>query len=133
MIERPAIYLTKAEESLLGAESEYANGRYDNCANRCYYACFQACVHALQREDVTFSGPRATWGHEQLQATFVGQLINRRKFYSPELRDVLTRALALRHVADYSADRVSAVQASRALRRTRALLSAVHQREMSPS
>lgn len=129
MIERRAIYLTKAEESLSGAESEYANGRYDNCANRCYYSCFQAGVHALQREGVTFSGPRATWGHEQLQATFVGQLINRRKVYSPELRDILPRILALRHVADYSADRVSAVQASRALRRTRTLVSAIQQRE----
>ena len=36
-----AIFLAKAEESLAGAESEYANGRYNNCANRCYYACFQ--------------------------------------------------------------------------------------------
>ncbi len=107
--------------------------RYDNCANRCYYACFQAGVHALQREGVPFSGPRATWGHEQLQATFVGQLINRRKVYPTELRDVLTRTLALRHIADYSADRVSAVQASRALRRARSLLSAVQQREGSPS
>lgn len=41
MSERPSIYLTKAEESLLGAESEYANGRNNNCANRCYYAAFQ--------------------------------------------------------------------------------------------
>ena len=33
-------YLEKAVESLAGAESEYVNGRYNNCANRCYYACF---------------------------------------------------------------------------------------------
>ena len=30
-------YLDKAIESLAGAESEYANKRYNNCANRCYY------------------------------------------------------------------------------------------------
>ena len=33
-------YLEKAAESLAGAESEYVNGRYNNCSNRCYYACF---------------------------------------------------------------------------------------------
>jgi uncharacterized protein (UPF0332 family) len=32
------IYLAKANESLLTAESEFANGRYNSCANRCYYA-----------------------------------------------------------------------------------------------
>jgi hypothetical protein len=28
-------YLVKAIESLAGAESEFAAGRYNNCANRC--------------------------------------------------------------------------------------------------
>ena len=40
-------FLAKAQESLAGAESEFAAGRYNNCANRCYYACFQAAIHAL--------------------------------------------------------------------------------------
>ena len=31
-------YLDKAIKSLAGAESEYANRRYNNCANRCYHA-----------------------------------------------------------------------------------------------
>src|SRR5205823_6359850 len=39
----------KALESLAGAESELANGRYNNAANRAYYACFQAAIAALQR------------------------------------------------------------------------------------
>jgi hypothetical protein len=42
-----AIYLTKAIESLLTAETESINGRYNSCANRCYYACFQAAITAL--------------------------------------------------------------------------------------
>jgi hypothetical protein len=33
-------FLLKAEESLAAAASELANGRYNSCANRCYYACF---------------------------------------------------------------------------------------------
>jgi hypothetical protein len=30
-----AIYLVKASESLQTAESEFVNGRYNSCANRC--------------------------------------------------------------------------------------------------
>jgi len=40
------VFLAKAEESLAGAESEFVNGRYNNCANRCYYASFQAAIAA---------------------------------------------------------------------------------------
>jgi hypothetical protein len=46
------IYLIKAEESLRGAESEFAQGRYNNAANRCYYACFQAAVAALHHANI---------------------------------------------------------------------------------
>lgn len=40
------LYLARAEESLLGAESECAQGRANNAAHRCYYACFQAAIAA---------------------------------------------------------------------------------------
>lgn len=46
-------YLQKAVESLLGAESECANQRFSNCANRAYYAAFQAAISALIRESVS--------------------------------------------------------------------------------
>lgn len=113
------IYLTKAAESLSGAESEYANGRYNNAANRSYYACFQAAVHALFAAGIRPPGSRPTWSHEQLQAQFVEQLINRQKVYPSGLRDVLPRNLAVRLAADYDRDRVSEVRAARALRRAR--------------
>jgi HEPN domain len=54
------IYLTKAEESLRGAESEFAQGRYNNAANRCYYACFQAAVAALHHASVAPRGGRTS-------------------------------------------------------------------------
>jgi uncharacterized protein (UPF0332 family) len=57
-----AIYLVKAEESLLGAESEFAIRRYQNCANREYYACYQAGVAALLQAGIRPSGSR--WGHD---------------------------------------------------------------------
>jgi uncharacterized protein (UPF0332 family) len=100
MIEAQRTYLSKAEQSLAEAESEYANGRYDNCANRCYYACFQAGVHALRVAGVSTSGSRSMWTHEAAQAAFVTQLITRRKLYPADLRDVLPRTMALRHAAD---------------------------------
>lgn len=48
-------FLEKALESLAGAQSEFANGRFNNVANRCYYAAFQAAIVALQRAGL---GPR---------------------------------------------------------------------------
>jgi uncharacterized protein (UPF0332 family) len=50
------IYLIKAEETLRGAESEFAQGRYNNAANRCYYACFQAAVAALHHANIVSRG-----------------------------------------------------------------------------
>lgn len=125
MLEQESIYLTKAIESLQGAESEFANGRYNNCANRCYYACFQAAVHGLEAAGLTSSGTHSTWSHEALQGTFVRELIQRRKRYPSDLRDVLPRVYLLREAADYKRDMVSEVQAARALRRTRTFVQAI--------
>src|SRR5215471_6913893 len=67
------IYLAKAAESLQTAESEFANGRYNSCANRCYYACFQAAIAALLAEGIR---ARGQWSHEFVQGQFVGVLID---------------------------------------------------------
>ena len=58
------IYLAKATESLQTAESEFVNGRYNSCANRCYYACFQAAIAAVLREGIR---PRGQWGDRVVQ------------------------------------------------------------------
>jgi uncharacterized protein (UPF0332 family) len=49
-------YLYKAHESLATADSEFAAGRYNSCANRCYYACFQAAIAALIQASIASSG-----------------------------------------------------------------------------
>src|SRR5689334_317294 len=92
------LYLAKAEESLAGADSELANQRYNNTANRCYYACFQAAVAALLREGITPTGRQ--WSHEFVQGQFVGQLVNRRHRYPAELRQALNNTLGLRQTGD---------------------------------
>jgi uncharacterized protein (UPF0332 family) len=119
------IYLAKATESLRTAESEFANGRYNRCANRCYYACFQAAIVALLHEGIR---PRGQWSHAFVQAQLVGVLINQRKRYDPELLRVLADNQTLRDQADYRPELVTATQAGRALRRSRLFVTAVRQR-----
>jgi len=119
------IYSAKTTESLQTAESEFVNGRYNSCANRCYYSCFQAAIVALLREGIR---PRGQWSHEFVQAQFVGVLINQRKRYDSDLRRVLADNQILRDQADYRAELVTPTQAGRALRRSRMLINAVQQR-----
>lgn len=119
------IYLAKAEESVRTAESEFANGRYNSCANRCYYACFQAAIAALLAEGIR---ARGQWSHEFVQAQFVGVLINQRHLYETSLRRVLADNQQVREKADYRPELVNATQASRALHRTRMFVTAVRQR-----
>ncbi len=121
-----AIYLAKAAESLVSAESEFINSRYNSCANRCYYACFQAAVAALIEEGIR---PRGDWGHDFVQGQFVGLLINRRKRYGSELRRVLSDNRIVRDQADYQSKLVSRTQASCSLGRTRAFVAAIQQRK----
>src|SRR2546428_14167260 len=102
------IYLAKAEESLRTAESEFANSRYNSCANRCYYACFQAAIAALLSEGIR---PRGQWNHEFVQGRFVGGLINQRHLYDTQLRRVLSDNQSLRDKVAYREGLVTAIQA----------------------
>ena len=123
MIEREYPFLNKAVESLIGAESEFSNQRYNNTANRAYYACFQAAIAALQRAGIRPS--REEWSHEFVPSQFDGVLINRRHLYPTELRGVLNRNAGLRLSADYDEDPVTQTEANRALRRSRAFVGAI--------
>src|SRR5579863_7207171 len=86
-------FLYKARESLAGAESELANYRYNNAANRAYYAVFQASIAALQNAGVQ---PEGQWRHEFVHGEFEGRLIYRRKLYPTELRGIIERNRGLR-------------------------------------
>lgn len=125
MIDPTDVFLEKAQESLAGAESEFANGRYNNCANRCYYACFQAAIYALSEAGIAPAGGQENWEHTFVQGRFVGQLVNRRKLYPASLRDTLSRTFALRAIADYTKEPVSQVRAWRMLRSAREFIEAI--------
>ena len=118
----------KAEESLAGAENEFALGRSNNCANRCDYACFQAAIAALIRAGVRPSSPDGRWRHDFVQAQFVGLLINRRKLFPSSLQGVLGDTEQARERADYRPVWVSQTQASRMLAQARAFVTAVVER-----
>lgn len=120
-----SIFLAKAEASLAGAKSELDHRRFDNCANRSYYACFQAAVAVLSNVGVQPGGRDGRWGHDFVQARFVGDLINRRKVLGGEHRDTLERLFIVRQIADYKGSQISETQAVRGLRRTRNLLADV--------
>ena len=121
------IYLVKAQECLVGATSELANRRFNNCANRCYYAVFQAAIAVLLREGIQSSREDA-WTHSFVQSQFAGTLIHRRKLYPTSLRDTLAQNLMVRQRADYEDQYITEVQAQRALRRAREFLDALYQR-----
>jgi uncharacterized protein (UPF0332 family) len=120
-----AIYLAKATESLLTAENEFNNGRYNSCANRCYYAAFQAAIAALLRGGVRTTSDR--WPHNFVQSAFAGQLINRRHRYPPALRSTLGDLQHLRNRADYTTDLITQIEANRGLRHCRDFVTAIQQ------
>ncbi len=121
-------YLDKAIESLAGAESEYANRRYNNCANRCYYAMFQAAIAALIAADIRPTGARAQWEHEFVQARFAGVLVKRRKLYRSELATAFDAVQSARLTADYEIEGISKTRAERGLEKARVFVSAVKEK-----
>jgi len=120
-----AAYLAKAAESLAGAEREYAASAYNNCANRAYYACFQAAVAALIRLGIGPSPRDGQWRHDAVKAQFNEQAIKRRKLYASDLKTTFDAAAHLRAAADYDESPVAEIQAARVLRRAQAFVAAV--------
>ena len=129
MIDTGESYLDKARESVTGARVEYEAGRFNNSANRSYYACFQAAIHALILEGIRPPGGSTEWGHDFVPAQFVGQLINRRHRYETALRDTLHENYRMRTRGDYEARPVAEIHAARALRRAERFVQAVVQRQ----
>lgn len=110
---------------MAGAESEVAGGQYNNCADRCYYACFQAAIVALIGAGVRPAGGRDEWGHAFVQGEFVGRLINRRKRYPAALRETLAETWIARERGDDRASYVSQRQATHSLAGAREFVAAV--------
>ena len=128
-VEERQAYLTKARESLSLAEVDYAAARYNSCANRAYYACFQAAIAALLAEGLRPANPRGEWSHEFVQSQFNGLLIGRRKRYPVTLRRILRDTIEIREKADYTSAAVSARVAERVLRAAQSFVYAIEEQD----
>ena len=129
MIGLGGTFLDKARESLDGARLAHAGGRYNNSANRSYYACMQAAIHALLAAGIAPPGRGTKWNHGFVQGQFNGLLINRRHRYGSDLRTVLPENYDVRADADYTDKPISEITALRALRRAERFVAAIVQRE----
>ncbi len=126
MPELDEVFIDKAIAALEGAESELRAGRYENVANRCYYACFQAAIAALEASGIyPTRQAKGRWSHEGVQSQFAGLLINRRKRYPARLRDVLSEEFSARQVADYSRLRTTEREARYLLRRSQEFIETI--------
>ena len=121
-------WLGKAEQSLRGAESEFANQRYDNAANRAYYACFQAAIAALLDIGALTLARGNAPSHAFVQAAFARELIHRRKIVPAELASALLDLLFLRQQADYTTIPLNDVRVKRMLDKARGFVAVVRRR-----
>ena len=126
-MEAAQVYLTKAVESLTSAQADYTATRYNSCANRAYYACFQAAVAALLAAGIRPASPRGEWSREFVQSQFNGLLITRRKLYAITLRRVLRDTIEVREKADYTPSLVSARVATRILQQAQDFVRAIQE------
>jgi uncharacterized protein (UPF0332 family) len=129
VIDLAGSFLDKARESVTGARVEYEGGRYNDAANRSYYACYQAAVHALTLEGIRIPGGGNEWGHDFVQSQFRGQLVNRGHRYETALRDTLQENYRMRVRGDYEERPVAEINVARALRRAERFVQAVVQRQ----
>jgi uncharacterized protein (UPF0332 family) len=113
-----AIYLTKAQKALAGAELEFAHRLYNNTVNRAYYACYQAAVGALIADG--YAPPIENfWSHDYVQVEFPARLIDERHRYPREYRATLKAIFDERLKADYEPEIIRAPAAEEALRLAR--------------
>ena len=108
------VYLSKAKNSLRTAQSAYAQGDFDSCASRAYFAVFQAEIAAL----IKLTELRLDeWRHERVQAEFNQRLIQARKVFPASFRSIHDDFIGRRHTADYTDQLISVRTAERCLRK----------------
>ncbi len=83
-------WLDKANENLAAAQLCFDHGHFNACANRLYYAMFQAGIAAMVKHDLLKPDTRVA--HDWLQANFSEQLIRHRKVFPAKFRSYLYEA-----------------------------------------
>jgi uncharacterized protein (UPF0332 family) len=96
-------YLIKAKENLRIALLSFEQECYNACANRAYFAVFQAAVAALLHNGIT----RGRYDHKWVQSEFNEKMIKRRKVYPGRIKPYLMEMQTIRNIADYEHHTVS--------------------------
>lgn len=123
-MEEIAAYLSKSKESLASAKDNLKSKRYNSCANRAYYACYQAAIAALLKHGISPVGGKGLLKHDFVQSQF-GALIKRKKIYPSKIRAHLPNLMDTRITADYKAAAVSKKEAGRVLQKAKRFVSIV--------
>jgi len=116
------VYLAKARNTLGTAQQAYAQGDYDSCVSRAYFAVFQGEIAALIRH-TEFRQER--WGHDRVQEEFNRRLIRSRKLFPVALQSIHNDLIGQRHIADYTARFISARTAERCLRKAAEMVTTI--------
>lgn len=115
--------LDRAQEALEAAQVCFERRLYASATSRAYYAMFWAAQAALAHAGIR----RSEWSHAALQASFVGELIRRRKRYPAMLGQHFNRALQLRLDADYRVQGVGLQQATRTVHWAQRFVAAIRE------
>jgi len=116
------VFLEKSLENLAVAEWAFENGHYNACANRAYYAMFQAALAALSSVGITTKTD--VIDHGWVQRTFALELTKRRKMF-PGMGSYLNDVRLVRNIADYEQDKVNRRRASQVLRVAQTMVEAI--------
>ncbi len=126
MSETAQKYLEKSKESLASAKDDLAKKRFNSCANRAYYACYQAAVALLLKYNVTPAGEKELRKHGAVQSQ-IAVLIKRKKILPTNQRDVLSELIGVRITADYFASSVPKRAAKQALKKAEEFVKLISQ------
>lgn len=113
--------LDRAQEALEAAQACLERGLHQSATSRAYYAMFWAAQAAL----ATVGVKRSEWSHAALQASFVNDLVRRRKSFPAVFGQHFNRAFQLRLDADYRLKGVSQRQATHSVSWAREFVSAI--------
>ena len=119
----PLYFLEKSRENLKIAQIGFENDCYNACANRAYYAAFQAAVAALLEKGFA----KGKLDHKWVQAEFSEKLIKRQKVYPSEMKAYLTEMQLIRNKADYEPQSVSRKTAFRQMTKAEEMIKRIGQ------
>ncbi|MEK7728530.1 MAG: HEPN domain-containing protein [candidate division KSB1 bacterium] len=111
-------FLSKARDTLLAAQILLEKELYDSCANRAYYAAFQAALAAIASVGIKAEKSEHKW----VQATFNSELLHKRKLFDSRFKTYLLDLQRIRNRADYTNEKIGFKIASRQLSKAKAFV-----------